>query len=77
MAGTYRIIDQTSIFDETVQKISSEFSGEFIKGAWNHCVTLADYTVTMPTSDYADIFRSKGLTFSDIVMATSINPAFG
>lgn len=72
MASTYKIIDQVDIFAETEKQIRSQFSGEFVKGAWNHSVTLADYSVALPVSDYEDIFKEKGLSFTDIVMTMTV-----
>ena len=72
MADTYKVINQVDIFAEASRQINAQFRGSFVKGAWNHCVTLADYTASLPTSDYKEIFKTKGMNFSDIVMNITV-----
>lgn len=72
MASSYKIVPQPEIFKTTATHIRSEYDGEFIKGAWNHMMSLAEYNASLPVSDYEDIFKSKGMNFSEIVMTLSV-----
>lgn len=72
MASSYKIIPQPEIFRQTSDHITSQFGGSFSKGVWSHSLSLAEYSVSLPVEDYEDIFKSKGMSFSDITMSVSV-----
>ena len=72
MASSYKIIPQPEIFRQTADHITSQFGGSFSKGVWSHSISLAEYSVSLPVEDYEDIFKSKGMNFSDITMSVSV-----
>ena len=72
MANSYRIVPQPDIYNSASEKISSQFDGAFLHGAWNHSLSVAEYSVKLPMSDYEAIFKSKGMTFSEIMMTIAV-----
>ena len=72
MANSYRIVPQPDIYNSASEKISSQFDGVFLHGAWNHSLSVAEYSVKLPMSDYEAIFKSKGMTFSEIMMTIAV-----
>ena len=72
MANSYRIVPQPDIYNSASEKIGSQFDGEFLHGAWNHSLSVAEYSVKLPMSDYEAIFKSKGMTFSEIMMTIAV-----
>ena len=41
MANSYRIVPQPDIYNSASEKISSQFDGAFLHGAWNHSLSVA------------------------------------
>ena len=72
MASSYKIIPQPEVFRQTAEHLTSQFGGSFSKGVWSHSLSLAEYSVSLPVEDYEDIFKSKGMSFSDITMSVSV-----
>ena len=72
MANSYRIVPQPDIYISASEKIGSQFDGAFLHGAWNHSLSIAEYSVRLPVSDYEAIFKSKGMTFSEIMMTIAV-----
>ena len=72
MANSYKIIPQPELYQTTSDEVSAIFRGKFIKGIWSHQSSVAEYSASLPTNDYNDIFKKKGLNFSNVIMTLSV-----
>lgn len=72
MASSYRIIPQPKLYEETSAQLKNKFGGYFESGIWTHKMSCAEYNVDIPTKDYNDIFKIKGLNFTDIIMSLKV-----
>ena len=72
MANSYKIVPLPKLYQTTSDEVSMQFDGTFINGIWSHKISFAEYSANLPVSDYNDIFKKKGLNFSDIMMTLSV-----
>ena len=72
MANSYKIVPLPELYQTTSDEVSMQFDGKFVSGIWSHKISFAEYSANLPVSDYNDIFKKKGLNFSDIMMTLSV-----
>ncbi len=72
MANSYRVVPTPEIYENTQMEVHKKFGGIFTGGTWTHSMVLANYDVSLPTTDYKILFKSKGMNFYDVKMMISV-----